>query len=109
MNKPVLFTFHKIRDQGEQGSADAWRAFLDFYAPAFLRLLEINGALRPQDASAVLKQMLAELSASGMARFRAASRESEREFLADIRALLLDIAAASPRSAALWSTPSGRG
>lgn len=95
MNKPVLFTFHKIRDQGEQANADAWRAFLDFYSPAFLRLLEINAALRPQDASAALKQMLAELTANGMARFRAASRESEREFLGDLRALLLEVALAS--------------
>jgi hypothetical protein len=95
VNKPVLFTFHKIRDQGEQGSADAWRAFLDFYSPAFLRLLEINGALRHQDASAALKSMLAELTANDLARFRATSRESEREFLGDIRALLLEVALAS--------------
>ena len=55
--KPVLFTFHKIREQGEQGNADAWRAFLDFYSPAFLRLLEINGAISAlRDASAILKR-----------------------------------------------------
>lgn len=95
MNKPVLFTFHKIREQGEQRSADAWRAFLDFYSPAFLRLLEINAALPPQDASAAFKRMLVELTADGLARFRATSRESEREFLGDIRALLLDVALAS--------------
>lgn len=92
MNKPVLFTFHKIREQGEQRSADAWRAFLDFYSPAFLRLAEINGALSPKDASAALKRMLLELTANDLARFRATSRESEREFLGDIRALLLDVA-----------------
>ena len=92
MNESVLFTFHKIREQGEQGNAGAWRAFLDFYSPAFLRLLQIHGALRPQDASAALKAMLAELTANGLARFRATSRESEREFLGDIRALLLEVA-----------------
>lgn len=95
MNEPVLFTFHKIREQGEQGNVDAWRAFLDFYSPAFLRLLEINGAFRRQESFAALQAMLAELTADGLARFRATSRESEREFLADIRALLLEVALAS--------------
>jgi len=99
VNKPVLFTFHKIREQGEQGSADAWRAFLDFYSPAFLRLLEINAALSPKDASAALKRMLAELTANDLARFRATSRESEREFLGDIRALLLEVALPAAASA----------
>ena len=105
MNKPVLFTFHKIREQGEQGNVDAWRAFLDFYSPAFLRLIEINGALRPQDASAALKRMLTELTADGFARFRATSRESEREFLGDIRALLLEVAL--PSAAPSDAQPAG--
>ncbi len=96
VNEPVFFTFHKIREQGEQGDAGAWRAFLGFYSPALLRLLEIHAAMRPEEASAVLKRMLVELTANGLARFRATSRQSEREFLADIRALLLDIAADSP-------------
>jgi hypothetical protein len=92
MPEPVLFTFHKIRVQGEQGKEAAWRAFLDFYAPAFVRLLEIHGAIRPREASAVLKKMLAQLTANGFERFRACSRKSERDFLGDLRALLLDVA-----------------
>jgi hypothetical protein len=87
--EPVLFTFHKIRTQSEQGKAEAWRALLDFYAPGFVRLLEIHGAMPAREAFPVLKKMLAELTANGFERLRATSRESEREFLGDLRGLLL--------------------
>jgi hypothetical protein len=49
--EPILFTFHKIREQSEQGKADAWRALLEFYAPMFFRLLEINGAMSRAEAN----------------------------------------------------------
>lgn len=87
--EPVLFTFHKIREQTEQGSPAAWRAFLDFYAPAFIHLVEIHAALTLREASAILEKMLAELTANGFERLRATSRQSEREFLADLRGMLL--------------------
>jgi hypothetical protein len=90
--EPVLFTFHKIREQSEQGNAQAWRALLDFYVPAFFRALEIHGAIPPREASPVVKKMLAELTANGFERLRATSRQSEREFLGDLRALLLEAA-----------------
>jgi hypothetical protein len=90
--EPVLYTFHKIRKQSEQRNEAAWRAFLDFYAPAFVQLLEIHGAIRPREASAVLKKMLAQLTANGFERLRACPRQSERDFLGDLRALLLDVA-----------------
>ena len=90
--EPALFTFHKIREQSEQGNADAWRALLDFYAPVFFRLLEIHAAIRPREASPIVKKMLAELTANGFERLRAAPRQSEREFLGDLRALLLGAA-----------------
>jgi hypothetical protein len=91
-SQTTLFTFHKIREQGEQGNADAWRAFLDFYSPVFFRLLEIHGAIDGTEASRIVKKTLAELTANGFERFRATSRQSEREFLADIRGLLLEVA-----------------
>ena len=90
--EPVLFTFHKIRTQSEQGKVDAWRALLDFYAPAFVRLLEINGAMPAREAFPIVKKMLTELTANGFERLRAASRESEREFLGDLKALLFGAA-----------------
>lgn len=87
--EPVLFTFHKIRTQSEQGKAEAWRALLDFYAPAFARVLEIQAAITRREAFPIMKTMLAELTANGFERLRATSRQSEREFLGDLRALLL--------------------
>jgi hypothetical protein len=90
--QPVLYTFHKIREQSEQGSAEAWRALLDFYAPAWFRLLEIHGAIRPREAPPIVKRMLAEFTANGFERLRASPRQSEREFLGELRALLLDLA-----------------
>ena len=90
--EPVLFTFHKIREQSEHGNAAAWRALLDFYGPVFFRLLEIHGAIRRQEASPIVKKMLAELTANGFERLRTTSRQSEREFLGDLRARLLEMA-----------------
>ena len=96
--EPVLFTFHKIRVQSEQGRAEAWRALLDFYAPVFFRLLEIHGAIRPQEASPIVKKMLAELTANDFERLRGTPRQSEREFLGDLRGLLLGAALDSAAS-----------
>jgi len=90
--EPVLFTFHKIRTQSEQGKAEAWHALLEFYAPAFVRLLEINGAMPAREAFPIVKKMLTELTANGFERLRATSRESEREFLGDLKALLFGAA-----------------
>jgi len=71
---------------------EAWRALLDFYGPLFFRLLEIHGAIPIREASPIVKKMLAELTANVFARLRASSRQSEREFLGDLRALLLEVA-----------------
>ncbi|PYU21546.1 MAG: hypothetical protein DMG32_20400 [Acidobacteria bacterium] len=90
--EPVLYTFHKIREQSEQGSTEAWRALLDFYCPLFFQLLDIHGAIPARDAPPIVKKMLAELTANGFERLRATPRQSEREFLGDLRALLLGAA-----------------
>jgi hypothetical protein len=90
--EPVLFTFHKIREQSEQGTAEAWRALLVFYAPAFFRLLEIDGAISAQEALPVVKKMLGDLTRNSFERLRGTSRQSEREFLGDLRAMLLEAA-----------------
>jgi hypothetical protein len=86
----VLYTFHKVREQCEQGNAEAWRTFLNFYTPLGLRLLEIYLPGDGPKAGRVWEQTLTALAANGFERFRATSRQSEREFLADVRALLLD-------------------
>jgi hypothetical protein len=90
--EPVLYTFHKIREQSEQSNADAWRALLAFYGPALFRLLEIHAAIPSREALPVVKKILAELAANGFERLRAAPRQSEREFLGSLRALLLEAA-----------------
>jgi hypothetical protein len=89
----VVFTFHKVREQCEQGSAEAWRAFLDFYAPLSLHLLKMYLPGDGPAAGSAWERTLAALAENGFERFRATSRQSEREFLADVRALLLDQAA----------------
>ncbi len=87
--QPAVFTFHKIREQGEQGEPGAWRAFLEFYSPLYLHLGSLYAPAGEQ-ASGVWEKTLGGLAADNFARFRATSRQSEREFLSDVRALLLD-------------------
>ena len=87
-----LFTFHKIREQSEQGKVEAWRALLEFYAPVLFRLLEIQGAISAREALPVVKKMLGDLTDNGFERLRVTSRQSEREFLGDLRAVLLEAA-----------------
>jgi hypothetical protein len=97
-HEPVLYTYHKIREQSEQGRAEAWRALLDFYAPVFFRLLEIHAAIPAREAPPIVKKMLAELTANGFERIHASPRQSEREFLGDLRAVLLGAALDSAAS-----------
>jgi len=89
---PVLFTFHKIREQSEQGNAPAWRALLEFYGSTLIRLLEIHAAISPREAFPVAQKTMAALAADNFARLRATPRESEREFLGALRGLLFETA-----------------
>ena len=90
--QPAVFTFHKIREQGERGEPGAWRAFLEFYSPLYLHLGSLYAPAGEQ-ASGVWEKTLGGLAEDNFARFRATSRQSEREFLSDVRALFLDQAA----------------
>ena len=89
---PGLSTFHKVREQCEQANAPAWRAFLTLYSPLGLHLL---GMYSPDRAAAfeLWGKTVQSLAENNFERFRATARQSEREFLADVRALLLDIVA----------------
>jgi hypothetical protein len=94
----VVFTFHKVREEGEQGRAEAWRAFLDFYSPQCLHLLSIYAPDVDEAARyAIWVKTLRALSENNFERFRATERQSEREFLVDVRALLFDTALAARR------------
>ncbi|HZP33248.1 MAG TPA: hypothetical protein VFB23_07775 [Candidatus Acidoferrales bacterium] len=92
---PVIFTFHKIREQSEQGNGAAWRALLDFYGAALFRLLEIHAAMSTPEAFLIVQQTMARLSGNKFEKLRATSRQSEREFLGDLRGLLLEAALGS--------------
>jgi hypothetical protein len=87
--QPAGFTFHKIREQAEQGNTAACRAFLDFYSPLYLHLLALYAPV-VESAPVVWEKTLAMLFQNDFERFRATSRQSEREFLADVRVPLFD-------------------
>jgi hypothetical protein len=106
----VAFTFHKVREQCEQGSPDAWRAFLNFYTALGMHLLKMYLPGDGPEPERVWEQTLAALAENDFQRFRATEKKSEREFLVDVRALLLEqsllalqpaSATAAPRPAAL--------
>jgi hypothetical protein len=94
----TAFTFHKVREQCETGNPDAWRAFLEFYTPLGMHLLKMylpDGGPAP---GAIWEHTLAALTNDGFQRLRATEAGSEREFLVDLRALLLDQTLAAPQS-----------
>jgi hypothetical protein len=97
----IAFTFHKVREQCEQGNPDAWRAFLGFYTPLGMHLLKMYLPGDAPEPGRVWEQTLAALAENDFQRLRATEKQSEREFLTDVRALLLDRALqASPPAAA---------
>jgi len=100
----VDFTFHKIREQCEQGKAEAWRAFLGFYTPLNLHLLKMYLPDDGPEPGWVWEQTLAALAENDFQRFRATDRQSEREFLANVRALLLDQAVQAVAASAAAGT-----
>jgi len=88
-NRTVLYTFHKVREQCEQANADAWRAFLSMYSPLAAHLLAMY-APDPSAVQSVWRKTLQRLAENNFERFRGTARQTEREFLADVRALLLE-------------------
>jgi hypothetical protein len=84
------FTFHKIREQSEQGDPAAWRAFLNFYTPLGMHLLRMYLPKDGQELDRVWEQTLVALAENDFERLRATEKKSERQFLAEVRALLLD-------------------
>jgi hypothetical protein len=92
---PVVFTFHKIREQSEQGNGAAWHALLEFYGATLVRLLEIHAAMSSREALPVVQQTMKALSGNDFERLRASSRQSEREFLGELRGLVLETALGS--------------
>ena len=85
-----ILSFHQVREQCEQGGADVWRSFLTFYSPLCLQLARIYTA---GDAP-VWERTLEGLMKDNFAQLRAMQRQTEREFLMDVRTALFDCALA---------------
>jgi hypothetical protein len=84
------FTFHKVREQSERGDPAAWRAFLNFYTPLGLHLLRMYLPTGGPEPGRVWEQTVVALAENDFERLRATDKKSERQFLAEVRALLLD-------------------
>jgi hypothetical protein len=105
-SKPVSNTFHHVREQCERGDANAWRAFLTMYSPLGTHLLAMY-APDPSVAPSVWKKTLESLAENQFERFRGTARQTEREFLFDVRALLLETL--SREAVAPAAAPEGAG
>jgi hypothetical protein len=102
-----LFTFHSIRSQCEQGSREAWQAFLGDYTPVVLKLLEIYWPNRPERHKEIWQEALRSLGANNFERLRALSRQAEREFLVELQAFVFERVAAEPSAQAESSEAPG--
>jgi hypothetical protein len=91
----AVYTFHKIREQCEQGDPGAWRAFVTFYTPLGMHLLKMYLPGDGPGPERVWEKTLAALAENSFERLRGTEKHSEREFLVDMRAVLLDQALAA--------------
>jgi len=89
-----LMTFHKILSGCEGGIPAAWRTLLSEYTPVVLRLFGVYSPWTPERSLDAWREVLSLLSADQCLPLRSFSHQSEREFLVDLRAFLLDWMAA---------------
>ena len=85
-----LMTFHKILPGCEEGNRAAWRAFLADYTPMVFQLFGVYSPWTPERCLDAWREALRVLSADQCTPLRSFSHQSEREFLVDLRAFLLD-------------------
>src|ERR1700683_3800151 len=86
VKQTAILSFHQVRELCEQGSADGWRTFLNFYSPLCLHLLNIYAP----GGAPVWERTLDALAQDNFQRLREMPRQSEREFLMDLRAELFE-------------------
>jgi hypothetical protein len=87
-------TFQKCLPRCEEGDPEAWQILLRNYAPIAQRLMDFYLPQFRGDAQKQLwKEALGVLAANRYERLRAFDHLSEREFLIDLRAFLLDFGA----------------
>lgn len=85
-----LLTFHKILPGCEEGNHEAWSAFLKNYTPIALKLFEVYSPWGPDQRVSSWAEALRAMTVGQGAPLRGFSHQSEREFLVDLRAFLLD-------------------
>jgi hypothetical protein len=84
-----LLTFHKILNGCETGDREAWFAFLSDYTPFVVQLARIYLPTQP-DPLLLWREDLAALCNDHFDLLRTFEHQSEREFLAGLRAFFLD-------------------
>jgi len=85
-----VITFHKILSGCEAGNRQAWQTFLSEYTPVALQLLGVYLPGTPEQRLDFWSGAVRALSDGDFQGLRAFSHQSEREFLVDLRAHLLE-------------------
>ena len=90
---PYLWTLQRVLPACEAGQAEAWQAFLDMYTSVARGLLGVYFRSSGDESREIWKRALRGLSANDCECLRAFDHQAEREFLTDLRAYLLELAA----------------
>jgi hypothetical protein len=85
-----LMSFHKVLPACEEGSVEAWQAFLGDYSPAIYELFRVYLPLTREEQDQFWRAALVALTGSNFERLRGFEHQAEREFLVDLRAFVLD-------------------
>ena len=85
-----LMIFHNTLPGCEEGSPEAWRAFLADYTPLALHFFEVYSPWPPDVRLDNWRDALRALCANEYATLKGFSHQSEREFLVGLRAFLQD-------------------
>ena len=96
-----MLTFHKTLAGCEEGSRGAWGVFVATYTPVISRLLGVYApAFNEECKKHVWQKSLRLLCAGNFQRLRTFDHQSEREFVVDLRAFLLEAVACQLDAAA---------
>lgn len=87
---PRLITFHRILAGCEEGSREAWQAFLSGYTPIVYQLLGVYFPLTREAQERFWRESLEDLARNHYERLRTFDHQAEREFLYDLRTFLLE-------------------
>ena len=89
-----MLTFHKTLAGCEEGSRRAWQGFVATYTPAMLRFLRVYAPACDEECQKQVWQKSLQLLCTGnFQRLRTFDHQSEREFVCDLRAFLLETVA----------------